>query len=167
MDKVEKCPNPNGELGICYSFDRFGGRCGCVGCPLLETLPKGMFNEGDPLPGLSKQINVNALIEKIKMGSQTNASDTIIDKDECKLLADIINELSMILKEGEKIAKEGINNTETAINFYRESQEYKGEYASELHLLTVRLTNLSDISRIFQLHSAPLLKLIYNGDERR
>lgn len=50
----EKCPNPNGEIGICYAFDRHGDRCGCVGCPLLDTLPGGLFNEGDPLEGLTK-----------------------------------------------------------------------------------------------------------------
>lgn len=55
-DKWETCPNPNGELGICYSFDRHGDRCGCVGCPLLDTLPNGMFNEGDPLPGLTNML---------------------------------------------------------------------------------------------------------------
>lgn len=56
MNDKEICPNPNGELGICYKFDRFGDRCGCVGCKLLETLPNGMMNEGDPLPGLTKQL---------------------------------------------------------------------------------------------------------------
>ena len=25
--KEETCPNPNGEEGICYNFDRLGGRC--------------------------------------------------------------------------------------------------------------------------------------------
>lgn len=55
-DKWATCPNPNGELGICYSFDRHGDRCGCVGCPLLDTLPNGMFNEGDPLPGLTNML---------------------------------------------------------------------------------------------------------------
>lgn len=56
--KEETCPNPNGEEGICYNFDRLGGRCGCMDCELLDTLPNGMFNEGDPLPGLTKQLNV-------------------------------------------------------------------------------------------------------------
>ena len=55
MDAREKCPNPNGEEGICYAFDRYGDRCGCVNCELLETLPNGIFNEGNPLPGLSKK----------------------------------------------------------------------------------------------------------------
>ena len=56
--KDKKCPNPNGEPGICYNFDRFGDRCGCVGCELLETLPNGMMNESNPLPGLAKQLKV-------------------------------------------------------------------------------------------------------------
>lgn len=55
-DKWGSCPNPNGEHGICYSYDRFGDRTGCITCPLVNTLPNGIFNEGDPLPGLSKML---------------------------------------------------------------------------------------------------------------
>lgn len=50
------CPNPNGEYGICYSFDKFEGRAGCLSCPLAETIPGGIFDQGDPLPGLTKQL---------------------------------------------------------------------------------------------------------------
>lgn len=52
----EVCPNPDGESGKCYSFDRFGDRTGCLGCPLADTIPGGIFDKGDPLPGLTKQL---------------------------------------------------------------------------------------------------------------
>lgn len=61
--KNAECPNPNGEEGICYSFDRYGDRCGCVGCSLLDTLPNGMFNEGDLLPGLTEQLKKGEIKE--------------------------------------------------------------------------------------------------------
>lgn len=50
------CPNPNGEEGICYAYDRLGDRTGCINCPYLDTLPNGLFNEGDPLPGLTAML---------------------------------------------------------------------------------------------------------------
>lgn len=55
LDK-EKCPNPNGELGICYAFDRYGDRNGCaaINC---KKLTRELYNSnGDPLPGLAEVI---------------------------------------------------------------------------------------------------------------
>lgn len=48
---VAPCPNPNEELGICYSFDRYGDRLGCIGCDLFT---EEMQNGKDLLPGLTK-----------------------------------------------------------------------------------------------------------------
>lgn len=49
----EKCPNPNGIKGICYQFDKFGDRAGCLGC---ELYTKEMFDKDDPLPGLTEKL---------------------------------------------------------------------------------------------------------------
>ena len=59
-----KCPNPEGKLGICYGFDRYGDRCGCmaINCNLLTDKLYG--SNGDPLPGLTKQIKDLSNIKK-------------------------------------------------------------------------------------------------------
>ena len=54
LGKTKECINPNGEHGLCYQFDRFGDRSGCLGC---SCYTQEMFNQEDPLPGLTKMIN--------------------------------------------------------------------------------------------------------------
>lgn len=173
MEEKEVCPNPNGELGICYSFDRFGDRCGCVGCPLLDTLPNGMFNEGDPLPGLSKQIDLKMLLSKIVACSQYMADqekfpgDITLNKKECKMVLELIDDLSNRIEYATKLTEEGIDNAETAMKFYKENRENKDDYASELHLLLVRAINLDDILKALKNSSAPSLSWLYNGDRKK
>jgi len=61
MYDVEKCPNPNGEHGICYPFDRYGDRNGCaaIQCPLLtDELYK---SNDDPLPGLTEMLKIKVV----------------------------------------------------------------------------------------------------------
>jgi hypothetical protein len=139
----EKCPNPNGELGICYSFDRFGDRCGCVGCPLLKTLPKGIMNEGDPLPGLTKQI------ENTKQNS----------------ILDILRQMKFIQNKLEN----GIDTIDSNIKFLQECQEQKDDYASELHILTRDYMYLNEsyeeIEKCIK-NMALLSQLLYNVDKK-
>lgn len=53
INPSKKCPNPDGKEGICYQFDRFGDRAGCLGC---ELYTKEMFDKDDPLPGLTEKL---------------------------------------------------------------------------------------------------------------
>ena len=85
----EKCPNPLGVEGICYSFDRFGDRTGCLGCPLADTIPDGVFDMGDPLPGLSKQLKEQQLVSKIKLCSELG-EDLTLSSDDCIILSNIL-----------------------------------------------------------------------------
>lgn len=137
-----KCPNPNGELGICYAFDRFGDRCGCVGCELLETLPNGMMNEGDPLPGLTHQLN-----------SKEKRRDS---------LQRILDKMQTIKEKSDN----GIDVIESNIKFLKDCQENKDDYASELHILTRDSVYLTEIAEIAQecLEDMALLSIVlYNG----
>lgn len=142
MEK-EKCPNPNGELGICYSFDRFGDRCGCVGCPLLNTLPNGIFNERDPLPGLTKQIS-------------NSKKDAVLN---------ILKQMKSIQDKLEN----GMDVIESNIKFLQECQENKDDYASELHMLTRDSVyveeSLNKIKRCIG-DMALLSELLYNIDKK-
>ena len=66
MDKtIKKCPNPLGEHGVCYAFDRYGDRNGCaaIKCELLTD--ETYSSNGDPLPGLTSKINED-LAKKIE-----------------------------------------------------------------------------------------------------
>lgn len=62
----DKCPNPNGEEGICYTFDKFGDRAGCLGCELY-------IQQQDPLPGLTaklKEMDIEYIKEIYKENTQ-------------------------------------------------------------------------------------------------
>lgn len=74
MNKEEKCPNPDGKPGICYSFDKYSDRAGCLGCPLYTT---EMFEAEDPLPGLTKIIE-----KRMKEIEEAYADDTIAHMEE-------------------------------------------------------------------------------------
>lgn len=85
----EKCPNPFGVEGICYSFDRFGDRTGCLGCPLADTIPGGVFDMGDPLPGLTRQLEEQHLINLIKLAGKSGDKLTLSSHD-CIILTKLI-----------------------------------------------------------------------------
>lgn len=158
------CPNPNGEEGICYSFDRFGGREGCVGCKLLNTLPNGMFNEGDPLPGLTKQIAIKELFSKIAACSQYEHDLELwpglmtINKEDCKMILDLIDATKAGIDEVIKIVEEGILDVEHMIEFYKEDGE---SCASEIHILTTRVIHLNTIlDKLKNIATSP--DMVYN-----
>ena len=85
----EKCPNPFGVEGICYSFDRFGDRTGCLGCPLADTIPDGVFGMGDPLPGLTKKLEEQHLINLIKLSGKSGDELTLSSHD-CIILTKLL-----------------------------------------------------------------------------
>lgn len=158
MMEKEVCPNIKGEEGVCYSYDRFGGRAGCVGCPLADTLPGGVFGDEDPLPGLTKHIKKNTLISRISACSQheEKSSKIELDKKDCKLLLEILNDyVDRVSKALEKV-NEGIQDTQSYVDFYKENKECKDDFSSELHLLLARSVNLDNILEALKGSSASL-----------
>lgn len=174
MDKeLETCPNPNGELGICYSFDKYGDRCGCIGCPLLDTLPNGLMNEGDPLPGLTKQ-----LVELTKERETQDIIDyyqTDLIKDEnnegyfnekfktfvhyglngkamdcCPISYKYIMELEAAIKRIKDIVEISRENIKEREDFYKGNIVNKGDFASELHLLMACDIFMIDIAHVIK-----------------
>lgn len=169
MEKKEICPNPNGEEGICYSYDRFGDRTGCLGCPLADTIPNGVFGDGDPLPGLTRKIKRDTLLSQISVCSQYEEncpSEIKLGKEDCKLLLEIINDYVDRMTSAVSKINEGIQNTQSAINFYKENQINKDDFSSELHLLLVRAVNLDDILKAIEGSSAPSLDWLYNDHKK-
>ena len=90
MSNLKVCPNPYGERGICYLFDKYGDRTGCLGCPLVETIPGGVFDLGDPLPGLTRQLSGKYMVNKLRDCIQNN-SELILSSGECKILLDLLD----------------------------------------------------------------------------
>lgn len=168
MEKQEICPNPNGETGICYDFDRHRDRTGCLGCSLFNTIP---HHTEDPLPGLTKmikeqqdrkkEIENQEIIDKyrtdliksdINEGYYNERFKTFVHygidgrpMDCCPISYKYILQLEALIKnisEHIKISRGNINERE---EFYKSNQVNKDDFASELHLLMTCDLFLTDL----------------------